>query len=199
MEQEKFELACKPREYTREETDKMMAEALAEPTVKHNKNKVTEIKKGKGLTWNQKRALYKNPDFTHLATMFYDNQTCKTFIVKGFAPYFIHNKKGYLIYKPASFYDINQNQSHLYYAEGYIMPVESLKIVGGEEVSFAIHPDNFREIWESQELKIVLTAKSIKKWLFWIILITGVTAFVMFIMLIITGAPILMKLFGGGG
>lgn len=201
MEPEQFDILkerLKP-EYTQEESKKMLEEALKEPAVKHNTNKVTEIKKGKGLTWRQKRNLYKDPAFTHLATMMYNNRTCRTIIIKGFSPYFIHNKKGYLIYKPASFYDINQNQSHLYYAEGYIMPIESLKIIGGEEVSFAIHPDNFREIWESQELKIVLTAKSIKKWLFYLILITGFTAFAIILLVLIAGAPIVMKLFASGG
>jgi hypothetical protein len=127
--------------------------------------------------------------------MFYDNQTVRTFVVLGNAPYFLDGKKGYLLYKPASFYDMNQSQSHLYYAEGYIMPIDAIHIQGGTNVSFAIHPDNFREIWESQELKIVLTAKSLKKWLFYIILITGIILFVVIISLLITGGPVIAKLF----
>jgi hypothetical protein len=177
------------------EANRMLEECLANPNIGHNTNTVKEVKKGDGLSFFMKRKLYNNPKVSHIATMFYDNQTVKHFIIMGSAPYFMENNKGYIIYSPASFFDLNQTQSHLFYAEGNIMPIDSIKIMGGEKVSFAIHPDNFREIWESQELKIVLTAKSLKKWLFYIILITGITLFVMVIMLLITGGPIIAEVF----
>ncbi|MCX6654331.1 MAG: hypothetical protein NTY03_04320 [Candidatus Bathyarchaeota archaeon] len=182
---------------------RLIEEATKNPQIGHNTNKVIEVKKGWGLSRAERNKLYKDAKITHIVTMFYDNQSVKHFVVKGVSPYFMDGKNGYLLYNPAKFYDITQNQSHLFYAEGFIMPIDSIKIIGGKDVSFAIHPSNFREIWESQELKIVLTAKSLKKWLFYLILITGITLFITFILMLIIGGPAIYNAIasasGGGG
>jgi len=184
-------LESESRKIAYEEGFKLIEEALRNKAIVHNTNTMRELKKGEGLSRKEKNKLYKDAKTTHLVTMFYDNQTVKNFVINGVSPYFLDGKNGYLLYHPAKFYDITQAQSHLFYAEGNIMPIDSIKIIGGKDVSFAIHPSNFREIWESQELKIVLTAKSLKKWLFYLILITGFGLFIGFLSLLITGGPVI--------
>ena len=175
--------------------EKLVHEALDNPAVAHNNNTVVPLNKGEGFGWKEKIGLwYTNKKNTFIVTMYYRNKTVETFTVKGTAPYFVDNKQGYILYTAAGWFDLNHSQTHLCYAEGFAMPIDTIS-VRGDLATLSIKPSNVREVIDGEEIKIVLTAQSLTKWIKLAILLIGIVLFIVFILAVVQVMPLLSQVF----
>ena len=148
-------------------------------------DKAEELKRQKNPFQKDKKKFYKfpfssrrklrvAPMSTYLITMYFQNGTMKTFSMTKTENTFDFRKKTYFLYYEEAWYDLSMSQYHLFYFEGFTVPINREVQQIGEEAFFNVKPDNLKNLIKFEYVKVLAGAHSFDKLLKVIILLVAV-------------------------
>lgn len=179
-------------------TFKQMKETLPEVQT----GRVSEIKKGSGLSWWDRQKLKRNPETSYIISMEFSNGTTRDFVVATRDETFTYKGRTYYLRYEDARFDLSRNQYKLVFHEDHCLPlsraIHRLPAAPGDKWGAAlrnINSTNLKPLLSMEYIKILaenLISKLVK-----LILIVSILALLLGIITLV--GVVKMGAFKGGG
>ena len=125
------------------------------------------------LGFMDRRRLKNKPDSSYVITMLFGNGTSKTFVITTGNNTFEFKKKSYYLYYEEAYFDISQNQYHLYFFESFPCPINREIVKKNEnEAYWQIYSSSLKDLIKFEYVKVLAGSHSFSNMLKVIILVS---------------------------